>query len=226
MTPQLPLGVGRDALLNAVEGLRAATLAEIGISVVSNRVVAQDLEEREIVQLLADWEIPTLDIRAIFPAGRRPTARARLFTEWLVEQLVSADPPAGLSQLRNACKVQDIGQSFDLASGTRIDVDAVGADGLVVPIVQIASRIMFEEVDDRFADDPASYFAEPLAALLHCCLAQDVIPERSAVIEIIGDQHRRNCGILATGEVACAERIDAESIGHGLSGRNAEIEPT
>jgi DNA-binding transcriptional LysR family regulator len=67
--------------VSALEGVRESVLAGIGCAVVSQWSVKDMLEERRIESRLDAWQLPTVDLWAIFPAGRQPSARARLFID-------------------------------------------------------------------------------------------------------------------------------------------------
>ncbi|ASU37560.1 transcriptional regulator [Herbaspirillum sp. meg3] len=74
--------------VTAGEGVRAAVLADIGLSVTSEWLFAAELKEGVVVPVLQDWELVPLDLWSIFPTGRRATAKARVFAAF-VEELVS-----------------------------------------------------------------------------------------------------------------------------------------
>ncbi|MFL9880779.1 LysR family transcriptional regulator [Herbaspirillum rhizosphaerae] len=74
--------------VTAGEGVRAAVLADIGLSVTSEWLFATELKEGIVVPVLQDWELAPLDLWSIFPTGRRATAKARVFAAF-VDELVS-----------------------------------------------------------------------------------------------------------------------------------------
>jgi DNA-binding transcriptional LysR family regulator len=39
--------------------------------------------------VLSDWKLPSIDIWAVFPTGRRATAKARAFVSFVERQLAS-----------------------------------------------------------------------------------------------------------------------------------------
>ncbi len=67
----------------AAEGVREAVLADLGVAMVSDWMMAPELADGRVVPVLQDWALPGLDLWALFPAGRLPTARARAFVRWL-----------------------------------------------------------------------------------------------------------------------------------------------
>lgn len=74
--------------VTAGEGVRAAVLADIGLSVTSEWLFASELKAGLVVPVLQDWELAPLDLWSIFPTGRRATAKARVFSTF-IEDLVS-----------------------------------------------------------------------------------------------------------------------------------------
>ena len=73
--------------VSSAEGLRAALFAGFGLGMVSDRMIEREIASGEVVPVLSGWKLPTIDFWAVFPAGRRPTARARLFADWLAEEM-------------------------------------------------------------------------------------------------------------------------------------------
>lgn len=88
-SPEGAVDVRVDAriVVNSAEGLRAALLAGLGIGLATSRMVGGELTRGELVPLLQAWTLPAVDVWAIFPAGRRPTARARVFADWMTVTL-------------------------------------------------------------------------------------------------------------------------------------------
>jgi DNA-binding transcriptional LysR family regulator len=50
-------------------------------------MMAPELASGAVVPALAEWRLPGIDLWAVFPAGRLPTAKARAFTAWFEEQM-------------------------------------------------------------------------------------------------------------------------------------------
>lgn len=67
----------------AAEGVREAVLAGLGLAIVSRWMMARELDSGAVVPVLPDWRLPEIDLWAVYPAGRMPTARARAFVDWL-----------------------------------------------------------------------------------------------------------------------------------------------
>lgn len=69
--------------VSAAEGIRAAVLADIGLTVNSDWMFAPELESGGVVRVLEDWELPPVDLWAVFPTGRLASAKARAFAEFV-----------------------------------------------------------------------------------------------------------------------------------------------
>lgn len=76
--------------VNAAEGVRAAVVAGIGLAVVSEWMVTPELAAGDVVEVLPDWELPPIDLWAVFPSGRRASAKARAFVDFVQSTLDSS----------------------------------------------------------------------------------------------------------------------------------------
>ena len=71
--------------VSAAEGVRAAILANAGIAVASEWMFSPEIADRTVQIVLQDWELPRIDLWAVFPAGRTATTKARTFTQFVQE---------------------------------------------------------------------------------------------------------------------------------------------
>jgi DNA-binding transcriptional LysR family regulator len=71
--------------VSAAEGVRAAILANAGIAVASEWMFSPEIAGRTVKVVLQDWELPRIDLWAVFPAGRTATTKARTFTQFVQE---------------------------------------------------------------------------------------------------------------------------------------------
>ena len=71
--------------VSAAEGVRAAVLANAGIAVASEWMFSPEIADRTVQMVLQDWELPRIDLWAVFPAGRTATTKARTFTLFVQE---------------------------------------------------------------------------------------------------------------------------------------------
>ncbi|WP_246519934.1 LysR family transcriptional regulator [Ancylobacter lacus] len=75
--------------VSAAEGLRAAVLADMGLTVGSDWMFVPELASGEVVRVLEDWSLPPIDLWAVFPAGRMASAKARQFASFVEAALNS-----------------------------------------------------------------------------------------------------------------------------------------
>jgi len=68
--------------VSAAEGVRAAVFADIGLAVASEWMFLPELKTGAVIAVLDDWELPPIDLWAVFPAGRIATAKARAFVSY------------------------------------------------------------------------------------------------------------------------------------------------
>ncbi|KRQ94829.1 transcriptional regulator [Bradyrhizobium jicamae] len=74
----------------AAEAVREAVLANLGLAVVSDCMLGDELKSGAVREVLADWRLPSIDIWAVFPTGRRASAKARAFAEFVQLELTGA----------------------------------------------------------------------------------------------------------------------------------------
>lgn len=76
--------------ISALEGLRAAVLAGLGVAIASEWIFDDELASGQVVEVLSDWRMQTLDLWAVSPAGaRHASAQARAFIAFVEEQLAT-----------------------------------------------------------------------------------------------------------------------------------------
>jgi len=78
---------------SAAEGVREAVKAGLGLAIASRWMMEPELASGAVVPVLEDWLLPDVDLWAVFPAGRMPSARARAFAEWSASALRSGNEP-------------------------------------------------------------------------------------------------------------------------------------
>ncbi|MGT2488152.1 substrate binding domain-containing protein [Methylobacterium oryzae CBMB20] len=69
--------------VSAAEGLRAAVLADIGLTIASDWMFAPELASGAVRRLLQPWALPEIDLWAVFPTGRMASAKARRFADFV-----------------------------------------------------------------------------------------------------------------------------------------------
>ena len=71
--------------VSAAEGVRAAVLANAGIAIASEWMFSPEIADKTVKTALRDWELPRIDLWAVYPAGRTATTKARTFTRSLTK---------------------------------------------------------------------------------------------------------------------------------------------
>jgi DNA-binding transcriptional LysR family regulator len=79
--------------VSAAEGLRAAVLADMGLTIASDWMFASELASGAVRRVLTPWSLPAMDLWAVFPAGRMASAKARAFASF-VEKAMAESPGA------------------------------------------------------------------------------------------------------------------------------------
>jgi DNA-binding transcriptional LysR family regulator len=80
--------------VNAAEGVRAAVLANAGLTIASEWMFAPEIADGTVKVVLQDWKLPRTDLWAVFPAGRTATTKARTFTQFVQEVMRLPDGAA------------------------------------------------------------------------------------------------------------------------------------
>jgi DNA-binding transcriptional LysR family regulator len=86
---QTSVAVRGRVRLSAAEGVRAAVLEHMGLTIGSTWMFAPELASGLVQQVLDAWTLPPIDVYAIFPAGRMPTAKARQFAKFVETALAN-----------------------------------------------------------------------------------------------------------------------------------------
>jgi len=71
----------------AAEAVREAVLADLGLAVASDGMLGIELKSGGVREVLTDWRLPSIDIWAAFPAGRRVSPKARAFAAFVEREL-------------------------------------------------------------------------------------------------------------------------------------------
>ncbi|CAD6526014.1 HTH-type transcriptional regulator DmlR [Paraburkholderia hiiakae] len=76
--------------VSAAEGIRTAVLGHMGLAVASQWMFSPELANGSVRAVLTDWQLPPMDLWAVFPAGRLVTSRARAFVAFVESVLAEA----------------------------------------------------------------------------------------------------------------------------------------
>jgi DNA-binding transcriptional LysR family regulator len=69
-------------LVSAAEGVRAAVIAGLGLTIATDWMFYPELAQRTVTKLLVDWKLPSVSLWAAFPSGKRTSAKARAFVQF------------------------------------------------------------------------------------------------------------------------------------------------
>jgi DNA-binding transcriptional LysR family regulator len=76
--------------VTAAEGLREAVFAHLGLAITSEWNFAPELGSGIVKAVLNNWELPNMDLWAVYPTGRMATAKAREFVSFVEECIPTA----------------------------------------------------------------------------------------------------------------------------------------
>jgi len=79
---ELAVTVQSRLRVTAAEGVRSAVLADIGLTIASEWMFSPELRSGAVRAVLLEWNLPALDLWAVFPSGRATTAKARAFVDF------------------------------------------------------------------------------------------------------------------------------------------------
>lgn len=69
--------------ISATEGVRAAVLADMGLTIVSEWAFSPELKSGAVISVMDDWVLPSLHLSAVYPTGRLASTKARQFTAFV-----------------------------------------------------------------------------------------------------------------------------------------------
>jgi DNA-binding transcriptional LysR family regulator len=97
-------------VLNGAEGATAAAVAGLGIVSSGALGMLKELESRQLVRVLPNWEMGTADINIVLPAGRAAKPSARAFSEFVSVEVQTQqalwdriEPSCGASDGKTRC---------------------------------------------------------------------------------------------------------------------------
>lgn len=87
---QVEVSLSGRVRVSAAEGMRTTLLAHLGLAVTSEWMFSPELAQGEVQTVLSDWQLPPVDLWAVFPSGRLVSAKARAFVAFVESVL---NPP-------------------------------------------------------------------------------------------------------------------------------------
>lgn len=87
--PEGPISVAVSGrmVINSAAGLRQAALADMGVVMLPDVLVRQDLAEGRLVKLLADYQLPSRAMHLVYTRDRYQSPRLRAFVDYMVQTL-------------------------------------------------------------------------------------------------------------------------------------------
>jgi hypothetical protein len=73
--------------VTAAEGVRAGVFEGLGLVIASEWILTPELKSGVVKSVLGDWQLPRVDLWAVFPTGRQPNAKARAFISHIEKQI-------------------------------------------------------------------------------------------------------------------------------------------
>lgn len=89
---EVSVGVSGRLRLSAAEGVREAVLAGMGLTIASEWMFTPELASGAVRPVLAAWSLPDIDLWAVYPTGRMPSAKARAFAAFVEAELAATEP--------------------------------------------------------------------------------------------------------------------------------------
>lgn len=80
---EISVAVHGRVRVSAAEGLRAAVLADMGLTIASDWMFKPELASGAVRRVLTAWTLPTINLWALFPSGRMASAKARAFASFV-----------------------------------------------------------------------------------------------------------------------------------------------
>jgi DNA-binding transcriptional LysR family regulator len=108
-----PVVVGGRLTVTAAEGLREAVLAHLGLAITSEWNFAPELAAGIVRPVLLDWDLPKLELRAVFPTGRMASAKTKEFVSF-VESCIPAAISTGEGTRRTAARTGPLKKTASL----------------------------------------------------------------------------------------------------------------
>jgi DNA-binding transcriptional LysR family regulator len=93
-TVEASVTVSSRVRMTAAEGVREAVFAGLGLAIGSEWMFEPELRNGTVESVLNDWELPSVDLWAAFPAGRWVSAKARSFATFIETNLSTQTPVA------------------------------------------------------------------------------------------------------------------------------------
>jgi DNA-binding transcriptional LysR family regulator len=85
-----PVTVEGPIKVTSADGVVACAKAGSGIALASRWMCRAELEAGELVAILSNYQLDGVELHAVYPGGRRPSLKVRVFSDYLAAELVHA----------------------------------------------------------------------------------------------------------------------------------------
>jgi DNA-binding transcriptional LysR family regulator len=86
-TVETSIKVNGRVRVTVAEGVRQAVFSGLGLAIASEWMFEPELKSGVVKSVLGDWQLPAIDLWAVFPSGRQASAKARAFVHFLEKRL-------------------------------------------------------------------------------------------------------------------------------------------
>jgi DNA-binding transcriptional LysR family regulator len=88
---EITVVVGGRVRVSAAEGVKAAVLSDMVLAITTAWMFTPELADGSVREVLTDWQLAPIDLWAVYPAGRKASAKARAFVEFVAEVMANPD---------------------------------------------------------------------------------------------------------------------------------------
>lgn len=85
------VAVGGRVQADSADGVVGCAKAGLGIAVASRWMCRSELKAGELLRILPDYQLDPVEVHAIYPGGRRPSLKARTFSDYLAAKQIADD---------------------------------------------------------------------------------------------------------------------------------------
>jgi len=82
-TSEVEVKIHGRVKISAADGIRVAVSSGLGLAIVSEWAFAPELRSGEVITVLDDWLLPTVNLSAVYPTGRLASTKARHFAAFV-----------------------------------------------------------------------------------------------------------------------------------------------
>jgi DNA-binding transcriptional LysR family regulator len=127
---------------NNTEMLRQFALLGMGIAILPSYLIGRDLARGRLVRLLADYQLPQVDITIAYPSRHHLPAKVRTFIDHLVEHFSQMSDESGAAELRDeGCVVARADARQPQAASSRASSHAPRPGPKLLPISRVTAPI-------------------------------------------------------------------------------------